>query len=669
MLQSKIHLKYLKNMAQLTRAQLKALWITNYVPTQQDFADFFDSYFNNTDDSSSLELTANKSNDIATDASSTTKYPSVKAIKDYADGLVIGLWDDRGDFDASINTFPTLGGSGNSGAILKGDLWTISVIATSGALLGYAVGTIVRALSDSPGQTVSSWAITAVGIGYVPENNANKVTSISGSSTDIQYPSAKLVYDQLAGKQSTGSYELATNKDASNGYAGLTLFAHNFWNAAKSFLTTVVGTATQTRTQSLQDKDGVIALTSDVAAYGLFDATIGTGGDYADIAAAQTANKYRLKAVGNITMSGATTISNSIYLDLSGYTMDCGAYKFTKSGTVSLTITDSKNAGTLTYAYASVLVLFNSFDNSNLFISNITIINNSTIDLAGLGIYGNYDNVIFSVTTTKDGSIAFNFVGNISKSTVIGASAISLYCSKGSICKDIRVQGTGAGLVFYACENIIIETSGLSYIYCFSGKNIISPTNKLYLTVYSSLTVNGIIDQSLIDATIQFPIYGKIINSTFLNNVSIYDDILKYIYIDNCYFYGTVTGLGPYGLSVFISISNSEFRAAVSIVDSVIRLGSGLYNCRFMSTLTIGQKNMTINGIFEDNVSLTGAADGTKLTGILASGKTITLASGVENCYILVGVPTADNVDGTNDSIVDNSGNTNNRIQTYKITA
>jgi hypothetical protein len=35
------------------------------------------------------EDASNKSNDIATDASSTTKYPSVKAIKDYADSLVI----------------------------------------------------------------------------------------------------------------------------------------------------------------------------------------------------------------------------------------------------------------------------------------------------------------------------------------------------------------------------------------------------------------------------------------------------------------------------------------------------------------------------------------------------------------------------------------------------
>ena len=38
-------------------------------------------------------------------------------------------------------------------------------------------------------------------LGYTPENQANKVTSISSSSTDTQYPSAKLVYDQLQLKQ------------------------------------------------------------------------------------------------------------------------------------------------------------------------------------------------------------------------------------------------------------------------------------------------------------------------------------------------------------------------------------------------------------------------------------------------------------------------------------
>jgi hypothetical protein len=38
------------------------------------------------------------------------------------------------------------------------------------------------------------------------EDTSNKVTSISSGSTDTQYPSAKLLYDQLATKQGSGSY-------------------------------------------------------------------------------------------------------------------------------------------------------------------------------------------------------------------------------------------------------------------------------------------------------------------------------------------------------------------------------------------------------------------------------------------------------------------------------
>jgi hypothetical protein len=43
----------------------------------------------------------------------------------YADSLVVGLLDDRGNHDASAGLFPSTGGSGEFGAILKGDLWFI----------------------------------------------------------------------------------------------------------------------------------------------------------------------------------------------------------------------------------------------------------------------------------------------------------------------------------------------------------------------------------------------------------------------------------------------------------------------------------------------------------------------------------------------------------------
>lgn len=146
---------------------------------------------------SGKEDLTNKSTSVTTDGSSDTKYPSVKAVKDYADSLVVGLLDYRGGYDASGNVFPSTGGSGTAGAILKGDMWIISVAGTLGGE-AVQIGDSVIANVDTPGQTASNWNILNGNISYVPENVANKVTSISGASTDTQYPSAKLLYDQLA---------------------------------------------------------------------------------------------------------------------------------------------------------------------------------------------------------------------------------------------------------------------------------------------------------------------------------------------------------------------------------------------------------------------------------------------------------------------------------------
>lgn len=83
----------------------------------------------------------------------------------------VGLLDDRGSYNASGNAFPSSGGSGGAGAILKGDLWTISV---GGTLNGIAVtaGDVVRALVDTPGQTGSNWVVTENNLGFVPVNTA-----------------------------------------------------------------------------------------------------------------------------------------------------------------------------------------------------------------------------------------------------------------------------------------------------------------------------------------------------------------------------------------------------------------------------------------------------------------------------------------------------------------
>ncbi len=82
-----------------------------------------------------------------------------------------GLWDDRGTFDASGGSYPSTGGSGTAGAILKGDIWTISVAGTLPTGQVVEPGDTVRALVDTPGNTQANWAIAQGNLGYTPLSN------------------------------------------------------------------------------------------------------------------------------------------------------------------------------------------------------------------------------------------------------------------------------------------------------------------------------------------------------------------------------------------------------------------------------------------------------------------------------------------------------------------
>lgn len=98
------------------------------------------------------------------------------------------LWDDRGNYDASVNTFPASGGSGSAGAVLKGDIWTVSVAGTLGGT-AVALGDTVRALVDTPGQTAGNWALAEHDLGYTPANNVlGNLGSIPSPSDNAAKP-------------------------------------------------------------------------------------------------------------------------------------------------------------------------------------------------------------------------------------------------------------------------------------------------------------------------------------------------------------------------------------------------------------------------------------------------------------------------------------------------
>lgn len=154
------------------------------------------------------EDSANKSDDITLSANSSVLFPTQHAVKAYADGLVAGLLDDRGNFTPSPTSpgpYPSTGGSGPAGAIMKGDIWFIDA---NGYLdtTAVTIGASVRALVDNP-TTPADWDILDATLGIIPENVANKVTTQAdittyGSST-VKYPAVKAIKDYVDNLVST----------------------------------------------------------------------------------------------------------------------------------------------------------------------------------------------------------------------------------------------------------------------------------------------------------------------------------------------------------------------------------------------------------------------------------------------------------------------------------
>jgi hypothetical protein len=142
-------------------------------------------------------------------ADATTKANAAEtAAKAYADTLVVGLVDDRGNYDASGNVFPSAGGSGAAGAVLKGDLWTVSVAGTLGGV-AVTAGDLVRALVDAPGQTAGNWAVTENNIGYVAEPAQTAVSQAeaeAGTSTSVRSWTPLRVFQAIAAKLALGTW-------------------------------------------------------------------------------------------------------------------------------------------------------------------------------------------------------------------------------------------------------------------------------------------------------------------------------------------------------------------------------------------------------------------------------------------------------------------------------
>ena len=128
------------------------------------------------------ENSANKVTSVSSN-STDAQYPSAKAMYTALSGK-----------QATISDLADIRSGAAAGATAVQDLGDLGVTATA-AELNYVDGVTSNIQTQLNAKQAS--------LGYTAENSANKVTSVSSNSTDVQYPSAKAVYGYVSGELTT----------------------------------------------------------------------------------------------------------------------------------------------------------------------------------------------------------------------------------------------------------------------------------------------------------------------------------------------------------------------------------------------------------------------------------------------------------------------------------
>jgi hypothetical protein len=212
----------------------------------------------------------------------------------------------RGDsatFSTRVDALMTwLTNAGAQFSALASNGYDNAVIAGSSASIAEAAATITKWISGN--------AYTQGNVVWSPVNFLAYRCKVTGTYTTD--PSA----DSTNWAAITPS--LLTDKDASNGFAGLTLLKINFKNVAGTFISFFTNSNTAARTYTFPDKDGTVAMLSDITTGFISTSpTDGMGyGTGAGGAVTQTTSKSTdvtiNKICGKITLASGSILAGDI---------------------------------------------------------------------------------------------------------------------------------------------------------------------------------------------------------------------------------------------------------------------------------------------------------------------------------------------------------------------
>lgn len=369
--------------------------------------------------SSAYEVPLTFSTGLTRSTNTITVDTSVIATKSYADSLVVGLLDDRGNYDASGNVFPSSGGSGTAGAVLKGDLWTISVAGTLGGA-AVTAGDLVRALVDTPGQTASNWAVSETNIGYTALN-----ASLSSGQIYIGNASNVGTARTLSGDvtvSNTGVTAIGATKVTSAMLNADVFSTAHSWGGQQTFTAPILGTpasGTLTSCTGLPPTTGISGWPDNASGVltnngsGTLSWAAAGSGITIDSTAITSGKSHRVlfeSATNNVSEAAGFTFdgTSALTLGVAGTSVGSVAFKNATSGTITVqpvtgalgTVTLSLPATTSTLAGLAIAQTFSAAQTFSdvISLSSTTAANNKITQGAAINIG----------TTSTDGIILQN---------------------------------------------------------------------------------------------------------------------------------------------------------------------------------------------------------------------------------------------------------------------
>jgi hypothetical protein len=155
---------------------------------------------------------------------------------------------------------------------VAGGLGIASATILGGIKVGSGLVIDATGILSSSGSTVNTVAGRSPTSGNVALVKDDISLGNVDNTSDVSKPVSTAQSNALALK------EIASNKDATGGYAGLTAYKLNLRNAANTITSFFQNSNTVARNYTLPDKDGVIATIADITGYSVPIATASTLG-------------------------------------------------------------------------------------------------------------------------------------------------------------------------------------------------------------------------------------------------------------------------------------------------------------------------------------------------------------------------------------------------------